>query len=122
MTSFSTSEPVGLPAPTAQTVAPTTSEAGTYSKPIPIDPTVLPLALRTIILDPGHGGDNMGTIAPEGLVEKEVTLDIASRVGDLLEQRSYKFGSLVTPIGVFHCVSGPNLPTMPAATSLFPSM
>jgi N-acetylmuramoyl-L-alanine amidase len=66
------------------------SEASTYSKPIPIDPSVLPLALRTIILDPGHGGDNMGTVAPEGLVEKEVTLGIASRVRELLEQSSYQ--------------------------------
>ncbi len=86
----STSQPARVPAPTAHTVVSTSTEVGTYSKPIPIDPTVLPLALRTIVLDPGHGGDNMGTIAPEGLVEKDVTLDIARRVGDLLEQRSYK--------------------------------
>ncbi len=90
MTSLSTSKPVRSLTSTARRVAPMSSEAGTYSKPIPIDPSVLPLALRTIILDPGHGGDNMGTIAPEGLVEKEVTLDIASRVRELLEQSSYQ--------------------------------
>ena len=56
----------------------------------PIDPAVLPLALRTVILDPGHGGDNEGTRAPVGLVEKEVTLDIAQRLGDLLTASGYQ--------------------------------
>ena len=49
----------------------------------------MPLALRTVILDPGHGGDNEGTKAPVGLVEKEVTLDIARRLSDLLSASGY---------------------------------
>jgi N-acetylmuramoyl-L-alanine amidase len=61
-----------------------------FTIPEPIDPAVLPLALRTVILDPGHGGDNEGTKAPVGLVEKEVTLDIARRLGDLLSASGYK--------------------------------
>jgi len=61
-----------------------------YAIPEPLDPAVLPLALRTVILDPGHGGDNEGTRAPSGLVEKEVTLDIARRLGDLLTASGYQ--------------------------------
>ncbi len=58
--------------------------------PQPIDPSVLPLGLHTVVLDPGHGGENEGTVSPTGLVEKEVTLDIAERVRGLLESHSYK--------------------------------
>jgi N-acetylmuramoyl-L-alanine amidase len=60
-----------------------------FSQPQPIDPAVLPLAVRTIVLDPGHGGASRGTEAPGGLVEKEVTLDIALRLGRLLTSASY---------------------------------
>jgi N-acetylmuramoyl-L-alanine amidase len=38
---------------------------------------------RTIVLDPGHGGDDFGT-AHGGLVEKTLTLDIARRLRTLL--------------------------------------
>lgn len=38
----------------------------------------------TIIIDPGHGGSDPGTIGAEGLLEKELTLDIANRIKDLL--------------------------------------
>ncbi|MGB5294768.1 MAG: N-acetylmuramoyl-L-alanine amidase [Thermoanaerobaculia bacterium] len=58
--------------------------------PQPIDPSVLPLALHTVVLDPGHGGENEGTISPTGLIEKEITLDIGQRVRSLLESYSYK--------------------------------
>jgi len=37
------------------------------------------LAGRTVVLDPGHGGDDAGTIA-HGLTESEVMLDLARRV------------------------------------------
>jgi N-acetylmuramoyl-L-alanine amidase len=53
------------------------------------DPKV-PLALlfglkvRTIVVDPGHGGSDPGAIGPTGLMEKEVTLDIARRLRDRL--------------------------------------
>jgi N-acetylmuramoyl-L-alanine amidase len=38
---------------------------------------------RIIVLDPGHGGDDMGT-AHNGLVEKSITIDIARRLRTLL--------------------------------------
>jgi len=41
----------------------------------------------TIVIDPGHGGpSNTGAVSPTGLVEKEVNLDIARRVRDLLNE------------------------------------
>jgi N-acetylmuramoyl-L-alanine amidase len=60
------------------------------SAPTPVDAAVFPLAVRKIALDPGHGGDSLGTRAPLGLVEKELTLDIAQRVRKLLEADSFE--------------------------------
>ncbi|WP_308774401.1 N-acetylmuramoyl-L-alanine amidase [uncultured Bilophila sp.] len=40
-------------------------------------------AARTVVLDPGHGGKDPGTVH-NGIVEREVTLDIAKRVGNIL--------------------------------------
>ena len=37
-----------------------------------------------VILDPGHGGTDPGTIGDKGLLEKNLTLDIANRVARLL--------------------------------------
>jgi N-acetylmuramoyl-L-alanine amidase len=48
---------------------------------------VLGLKLRRVILDPGHGGHDHGTTGPGGLAEKELVLDVALRLGALLEQR-----------------------------------
>ena len=44
----------------------------------------------TIAIDAGHGGNDTGAIGRSGLMEKEVTLDIALRVGQLLEQAGAK--------------------------------
>lgn len=54
--------------------------------PTPVAAAVFPLPVRKIVIDPGHGGDSLGTRAPLGLVEKELTLDIAQRVRKLLEK------------------------------------
>lgn len=40
--------------------------------------------LKTVMLDPGHGGSDPGTIGANGLLEKHLTLDIAKRVQHLL--------------------------------------
>jgi N-acetylmuramoyl-L-alanine amidase len=44
-------------------------------------------ALRHIVLDAGHGGQDPGAIGPTGLMEKDVVLDIARRVARLLRSR-----------------------------------
>jgi N-acetylmuramoyl-L-alanine amidase len=48
---------------------------------------VLGLKLGRVVIDPGHGGHDEGTRGPTGLTEKDVVLDIAKRLGALLEQR-----------------------------------
>lgn len=55
-----------------------------------LDGDVFPLAVRRIALDPGHGGTNIGTRTPGGLKEKFLTLDIARRVQETLEEYSFE--------------------------------
>jgi N-acetylmuramoyl-L-alanine amidase len=62
----------------------------TFLAPVPIDLAVLPLGVRKIVIDPGHGGKDAGTSAPGGLAEKEVTLDIGIRLRHLLEQAAFE--------------------------------
>jgi len=38
-----------------------------------------------IVIDPGHGGTNMGAVGPYGVHEKYVTLNMAMKLGRLLE-------------------------------------
>jgi|GEM_PF-126470 len=40
--------------------------------------------IDTIVIDPGHGGKDPGTIGPDGLMEKDIVLDIAKDLGNLL--------------------------------------
>jgi len=47
----------------------------------------LGLKLGRVVLDPGHGGHDVGTHGPSGLYEKDVVLDIAQRLGSLIEDR-----------------------------------
>jgi N-acetylmuramoyl-L-alanine amidase len=56
-----------------------------FGPPTPIAAEALPLAVRKVAIDPGHGGDSLGTHTPLGLVEKDLTLDIAARLRKLLE-------------------------------------
>jgi N-acetylmuramoyl-L-alanine amidase len=48
---------------------------------------VLGLKLGRVVIDPGHGGHDVGTHGPSGLYEKDVVLDVAQRLGALLEAR-----------------------------------
>ena len=40
-----------------------------------------------MVLDAGHGGNDVGTHGPSGYLEKDLTLDVAERLGALIEQR-----------------------------------
>lgn len=44
-------------------------------------------SLKTIVIDPGHGGKDPGAIGPTGLKEKDVTLAIARRLKKTLQRR-----------------------------------
>jgi N-acetylmuramoyl-L-alanine amidase len=47
---------------------------------------VLGLKIGRIVIDPGHGGRDTGTIGPTGLMEKDLCLDVALRLGRLIER------------------------------------
>jgi N-acetylmuramoyl-L-alanine amidase len=47
----------------------------------------LGLKIGKIVIDPGHGGHDTGTIGPNGLLEKDLVLDVGKRLGKLLESR-----------------------------------
>jgi N-acetylmuramoyl-L-alanine amidase len=48
---------------------------------------VLGLKIGTVVIDAGHGGNDQGTKGKSGLLEKDLTLDIAYRVAALLKDR-----------------------------------
>lgn len=64
-------------------------EAKVFPAPTPIDAGVFPLAVRRIVVDPGHGGLDRGT-AENGLSEKDLTLDIGLRLRDKLNEAGYE--------------------------------
>ena len=64
--------PVPSPAPDTRLVIPTQGPSS---------------GLRTVVIDPGHGGDELGTQGAKGAVEKEITLAVARRLRTLIESR-----------------------------------
>ncbi len=47
-------------------------------------------ATFVVVLDPGHGGDQDGALAPDGSKEKDLTLQIAQRTGAALRKRGIR--------------------------------
>jgi N-acetylmuramoyl-L-alanine amidase len=69
------------PAPVlSKAAAPTESGSRTLTR-------VLGLKIARIVIDPGHGGHDTGTVGPTGLREKDVVLDVGLRLKKLLEQK-----------------------------------
>jgi N-acetylmuramoyl-L-alanine amidase len=66
-----------VPPPKGREIPKTTPLAAWESRPV-----------RTIVLDAGHGGRDPGAAGPDGLVEKDVTLDLARR----LQERLVRWG------------------------------
>lgn len=50
----------------------------------PPERVAAPRAIQRVVLDPGHGGSDPGALGPNGLREKDVTLDVAHRAAPLL--------------------------------------
>ena len=80
----------------------TNTVANTNSKPDLIRPSSAPqptrdgqstltralgLKIGRIVIDAGHGGHDTGTIGPTGLMEKDLCLDVALRLGKIIQQR-----------------------------------
>ncbi len=59
--------------------------------PAPEAPPLLEIspagAVRTIVVDAGHGGDEHGARGPQGILEKDVTLGVARRLKAAVESR-----------------------------------
>lgn len=64
----------------------------------------LPLQGTTILIDPGHGGDELGARGPDGTPEKAVNLDVSLRLQAALERR----GATVIMTRTDDSASGPN--------------
>jgi N-acetylmuramoyl-L-alanine amidase len=47
----------------------------------------LGLKIGKIVIDPGHGGHDTGTIGPKGLEEKDLVLEVGRRLGNVLQAR-----------------------------------
>ncbi len=71
-------------------------KSGTTSEPTESKPTrdgqrslsrTLGLKVGKIVIDPGHGGHDTGTIGPHGLMEKDLCLDVALRLGAEIEEK-----------------------------------
>ena len=52
----------------------------------PLRPVEAP-GIHTIVIDPGHGGKEVGAIGPDGLMEKDATLSLCRRLADSLENK-----------------------------------
>ena len=66
-------QPSSVPAPTRDGQATLTRALG--------------LKIGRIVIDAGHGGHDTGTIGPTGLMEKDLCLDVALRLGKIIQQR-----------------------------------
>jgi len=53
---------------------------------VPTRPVDTP-GIHTIVIDPGHGGKEVGAIGPGGLMEKEATMTLCRRLADNLETK-----------------------------------
>lgn len=71
---------------TAENKASETSKANDKKTADSVDRKQLKVdRLITVVLDPGHGGEDPGAVGPSGTYEKTVVLQIAKRLRDLLQ-------------------------------------
>jgi N-acetylmuramoyl-L-alanine amidase len=77
------------PRPVLGNAEPIPETAASLANPRPIDRGTIPLAVKRIVIDPGHGGEP-GAISASGVTEKEITLDVALRLRRLLADEPYE--------------------------------
>jgi N-acetylmuramoyl-L-alanine amidase len=80
-------KPIVTPAPTANTPAETGQAARHTSDGRSSLTRALGLKVTRVVIDPGHGGQDQGTVGPKGYTEKDLVLDVAQRLGKLIEER-----------------------------------
>jgi N-acetylmuramoyl-L-alanine amidase len=76
----SAAPPPGEPPAPPKTAAPTSYGDRTLTR-------MLGLKIGRIVLDPGHGGQDTGTIGPGGYMEKDLVLDVAKELQKLLQDK-----------------------------------
>ena len=76
----SMAQPPAEPLAPPKTAAPTSRGDRTLTR-------MLGLKIGRIVLDPGHGGHDTGTIGPGGYMEKDLVLDVAKGLQKLLQDR-----------------------------------
>lgn len=55
-----------------------------------IEPAVIPLAVRTLAIDAGHGGTDSGALLPRwGMLEKDLAWDVADRLRRIAEKNDF---------------------------------
>ena len=67
-------------------VRPVTAPPATHDGQATLTRT-LGLKIGRIVIDAGHGGHDTGTIGPTGLMEKDLCLDVALRLGKIIQQK-----------------------------------
>ncbi len=75
--------PPPIPVPTPAVTAPAKMDPGTDRSLV----RVFGLKLGKVVIDAGHGGHDTGTIGPNGLLEKNLVLDVALRLGTLIKSQ-----------------------------------
>jgi len=45
--------------------------------------------IKTVVIDPGHGGKDPGAVGYKGLKEKDVVLDVGKRLAKILKEKGY---------------------------------
>ena len=76
-----------LAAGTDSTAVPPAAPAPPPAAPLPDFTSASRPTIRTIVIDPGHGGDDVGVKGPGGAREKDVTLAVARRIKSVIEGR-----------------------------------
>jgi N-acetylmuramoyl-L-alanine amidase len=90
---LTTSQPDASSARAVVELLPATSEPAVPTLPVvpPVEvPNPLPVpasGVRTVVIDPGHGGEEAGAQGARGALEKDVTLAVARRLRTLIESR-----------------------------------
>jgi N-acetylmuramoyl-L-alanine amidase len=57
---------------------------------VPVSASAFPLSVHRVVIDAGHGGNDPGASSAAKLTEKAVTLDIATRLRDLLRKNGFE--------------------------------
>ncbi len=64
--------------------------AGAAAAAAPVPAPAAPKVVKTIVIDPGHGGTEEGAKGPGGSLEKDATLALAKTVQETLQRRGYR--------------------------------